>query len=231
MTIPTPIGILGGTGPLGRGLAARWAQGGLPVLIGSRDPARARALADEVRGWLDGSGAEVTGLPNDAVVDAAGLLAVTVPFEAQAALLGPLAGRIGHRIVISTAVPLTMAAGTPTPQSVPEGSAALQVARLCPGARVTAAFHTVGAGHLRRLSHPLDQDVVVTGDDDEARQVTLELVERIRGARAVDGGALAAAVFTEHLTPFLLQLNRRHHARVGLRLAGLPPQEPAPPPA
>ena len=229
MTIPTPIGILGGTGPLGRGLAARWAQAGLPVLIGSRDAERATALADEVRGWLGAGAAQVTGLPNEAVVDTAQLLAITVPFEAQAALLSPLAERIGRRIVLSTAVPLVMVDGTLRPLSVPEGSAALQVARLCPGARVTAAFHTVGAGHLRRLSSPLDQDVVVTGDDDEAREVALELVGRIPGARAVDGGPLAGAVFTEHLTPFLLQLNRRHHARLGLRLAGLAPQAPTAP--
>jgi hypothetical protein len=111
--------------------------------------------------------------------------------------------------------------GAPYPLTTEAGSAALEVAQRCPGARVAAAFHTVSASTLERLESTLDEDVIVTSDDATAKELAIHLVGTIAGLRPIDGGGLANAHFSEALTPFLIRLNRIHHAETGIRITGV----------
>jgi NADPH-dependent F420 reductase len=215
------VGLIGGTGPLGRGLAARLAAAGLNLRVGSRDPQRADEVAASVQARVGSGRGTVVGASN---LDAAAfgqLALLTVPYEAGAALLAQMEGRLQGRVLVSTAAPMEFRRGTPYPFTPEAGSAALEVAQHCPEARVVAAFHTVSASTLERLESTLDEDVIVTSDDASAKDLVIRLVRAIAGLRPVDGGGLANAHFSEALTPFLIRLNRIHHAETGIHITGL----------
>ena len=217
------IAIIGGTGPEGRGLATRFALAGHAVVLGSRDADRATAAAAEVRHRLAVHGriGPLSGATNaEAVVDAA-LVVVTVPFEAHRATLEALAPVLAGTIVIDAVVPVRFERG-PRPVDVAEGSAAEQAAALLPGARVVAAFHNIAAETLLDPSHVLHEDVLVAGDDAEAKAIVSALVAEIASLRAVDAGPLRFARFIEGLTVLLIGINGRYKIRGGIRIAGLP---------
>ncbi|MDA8394944.1 MAG: NADPH-dependent F420 reductase [Candidatus Dormibacteraeota bacterium] len=215
-----PIGIIGGTGPLGTGLALRLAAAGLKVQVGSRDSARAGEVAGRLNSRLDGTGAEVSGGPNHEVA-ALALVVVALPYEAVRTTIPGLAGELAGKVVVSTAVPMSFASRGPEPLHPEAGSAAEELAELCPESRVVGAFQTVAAGQLLDLGLLLDEDVLVGGDDREARREVAELVQRIAGLRAVESGPLTTCRYAEGLTPLLLRLNRLHHAQTGIRITGL----------
>ncbi len=166
-------------------------------------------------------GARVGGAANSEVARACEIVVASVPYQGAAALLGELRAALAGRVVISTASPLQFVEGTPVPLAVEQGSAAEEVAAICPEARVVGAFHTVSASSLQRLDRELDEDVLLTGDDSLAKQAVKRLVAAIPKLRPVDAGGLAASRYTEGLTPWLLQLNRLHHARTGVRVTGI----------
>jgi hypothetical protein len=215
------VGLIGGTGPLGRGLALRLAAAGVEVLLGSRDRGRAQEICDALSPSLPSETGSIRGLANELVAVQAGLVIVAIPYEATAATLPPLAAQLTGRVVVSTAVPMEFKAGIPHPLRPAAGSATQEVALLCPGAKVVGAFHTVAARQLQKLERQLDEDCLVTADDDAAKQEVLELVGRITGLRPVDAGGLESAAFSEGLTPFLLRLNRLHGGHTGIRITGL----------
>lgn len=215
------VGLIGGTGPLGRGLAARLAVAGVTVRLGSRDPQRAEEVATTIQARVGGSRGKVVGVTN---VDAAGsgeIALLTVPYEAGAELVTQLREQLQGRILISTAAPMEFRRGVPYPITLEAGSAALQVSQRCPGALVVGAFHTVSAANLEELDLPLDEDIFVTADDAEAKELVTRLVRTITGLRPVDGGGLMNAHFSEALTPFLIRLNRLHHTETGIRITGV----------
>ena len=213
------IGFLGGTGPEGRGLALRLALAGYPVIIGSRDSARAD---DAVRRMEER--AAVTGVraaTNDRVADDADTVFVTVPYDAQAGLLEPLAGALSGKTVVCTVAPIAFVDGQPTAVQVPEGSAAVQVQRLLPGSEVVAAFQNVSAVDLWAPARTLEGDVVVCSDHPQSKERVMALAERIPSLRAVDGGPLGNARYVEQLTALLLSINRIHKTRTMVRFVGL----------
>jgi 8-hydroxy-5-deazaflavin:NADPH oxidoreductase len=222
--VASPIAIVGATGDLGFGLALRLAQAGVPVVIGSRDAARAAEAAARV---LDNvPGAEVTGLANPDAVAAADLVVLSVPFASQAATLKSLkdAWREGA-LLLDVTVPLATAVGGRATRSIPvwQGSAAQQAAELVPaGVRVVSALHTVSAAHLADPRYELGEDVLVCGDDADAKRQVCELIGRIPGLRPVDCGKLEMARLTEQLTPLLISINARHKVSAGIRIVGLP---------
>jgi 8-hydroxy-5-deazaflavin:NADPH oxidoreductase len=220
MFVTQTVGILGGTGGLGKGLAARLARAGLEVIIGSRAPERAEAAAADIVDWLDGQDVAVRGAGN---LEAAGadLVVVSVPFEGLAEALEPLVDTLQGKIVISVVNPLGFDEQGPHPIPVAEGSAAEAVAALLPGARIAAAFHSVSSVALQQLDQPMDDDVPVVGDDEEAVARTIELAERIEGMRSFPAGPLRLAAPLEALTPVLIVVNKRHKCHVGLRLSRL----------
>jgi len=211
---PITLGFVGGTGPEGTGLALRFAAAGHPVIIGSRDAGRAQEVAARLSGGIKGE-------ENAQAVSATHVVFLTVPYPAQAGLLPSLAEAIGSRVVINTIAPVVFEKGRPRPVAVPDGSAAQEAQRLLPNARVVAAFHHLSAKHLANLSHPLEGDVLVCGDDREAKQAAMELVRELRELRPVDAGDLAYASVLESVTALLIGINRRYRTESGVRITGL----------
>ena len=219
------IGILGGTGPEGSGLAMRWAGAGEHVIIGSRDAQRAAESAKILRARL-GSDAKIDGTDNPSAVAQCDVVVLTVPFSGQAALLKQLkpCWKAGQ-ILIDTTVPIAAAVGgTPSRMlTVWQGSAAQQTRELVPATvAVAAAFHNVSA-ELLSQDGPVDCDILVCSDDDTAKQVASELAAKIPGARPLNGGKLENARIVESLTALLIGLNLRYKVRTaGIRFTGLP---------
>lgn len=213
------IGVLGGTGPLGGGLARRFAAAGVAVVVGSRDAAKGDRIAAEI--LADVPGAAVTGTDNAAVAEQSDVLVVAVPYEGHADLLRSLAPQLAGKIVVDAVNPLGFDKQGPYALEVPEGSAAQQAAVLLPDSRVTAAFHHVSASLLLDLSVPaveLDVLVLGEGEDREATDTVQALAELIPGVRGVYGGRLRNARQVEALTANLIAINRRYRAHAGLRI-------------
>ncbi len=219
------IAIVGGTGPLGLGLASRWARAGETIVIGSRDAARAQRAAEEIRSQC-GPGVNVTAATNAEAVAVADVVVLTVPFEGQAALLKDLKSSFRPgAVVIDATVPLAASIGGRATRTlgVWQGSAAQQAAELLPDhVKVAAAFHSVSA-ELLKGEGPVDCDVLVCSDDQQARETASELAEKIPGVRAVNAGALENARIVEQITALLITLNIKHKVHsAGLRITGLP---------
>lgn len=219
------VAVVGGTGALGFGLAVRWAIAGVPIVIGSRDAGRAVEAAAKVRERAGGG--EVTGLENEEAAAKASTVLLSVPFRAQSENLANLRYALQPQtILIDATVPLAAAIGGRATRSlgVWQGSAAQQAEEMAPrGVTVVSAFHTVSAAALSDPSHPLDEDVLIVGDDRKAKDDVGDLVKRIPGLRPVDCGELEMARIIEQLTPLLISVNKRHRVKhSGVRLTGLP---------
>lgn len=219
------IGIVGGTGPEGSGLAARWAAAGEHIVIGSRDANRAAETTKILRARL-GSDARIDGAENAAAVEQCEVVVLTVPFLGHAALLKQLKPHWKPgQILIDTTVPLAAAVGGAPSRmlSVWQGSAAQQTRELVPtSVAVAAAFHNLSA-ELLAPSGPVDCDILVCSDDDEAKRVASELAAKIPGARALNGGKLENARIVESITALLIGLNVRYKVHTaGVRFTGLP---------
>lgn len=217
------IGIIGGTGALGGGLARRWLAAGVDVAIGSRDVGRAEAAADAMRDELGDVAGRVRGLGN-ATAAALPVVVLAVPYEGLDAVLEPLVDVIDGHILVSAVNPLTFDANGPYNQRVEAGSVAEVIAARLPGARMTAAFHSVSSRELERLDRPLQDDVPVVGDDEEAVATVVDLANRIEGVRAYAAGALRMSASLETLTALIISINQRHKARAGLRFTRLEPR-------
>ena len=202
------IGFIGGTGPEGRGLALRFCMAGEQVLIGSRDPDRARQAASDVQANTDNG--KVSGTSNEEVAQRSDTIFIAVPYLAQRPTLTDLMDSLDGKIIVSVVAPLSFSKGVASALPVPDGSAALETKALLPGSTVAAAFQTISAHDLLEANKPLDSDVIV-----------MDLAGKIAGVRAVDGGGLANAGYVETLTPLLLNLNRRYKARSAIRITGI----------
>jgi NADPH-dependent F420 reductase len=219
------IGILGGTGPEGSGLAYRWARAGEHIVIGSRDAQRAAETAAQLRARIGGS-AQIESTNNAAVIAQCEIVVLAVPFSGHAALLKQLKSVWRPRtVVIDTTVPLAATVGgAPTRMlGVWQGSAAEQTRELLPTeVSVAAAFQNLGAVLLAG-DEPVECDVLVCSDDEKAKQVAFELAGKIPGARALNGGKLENARIVESLTALLIGLNIRYKVHgSGIRFTGLP---------
>src|ERR1700733_14907466 len=223
-TTARTIAILGGTGPVGTGLALRWARAGETIIIGSRDAHRAQEAADGIKEII-GDQARISGMENSAACAAADILVLTVPFEGQAALLKQLKPAIRPgSILIDATVALAAGVGGRASRTlgVWQGSSAQQAAELAPkGVAVVAAFHNLSA-ELLNGDEDLDCDVIVCSDDPNALQLTRGLAAKIPGVRAIDGGKLENARILEQITALLVGLNIRHKGHGGIRITGLP---------
>jgi NADPH-dependent F420 reductase len=213
------VGVLGGTGPLGGGLARRFAAAGVAVVVGSRDADRGARIAAEI--LADVPGGTVTGTDNAEVARLADVLVVAVPYEGHAELLRGLAGVLAGKIVVDAVNPLGFDRHGAFALDVEEGSAAQQAAALLPHSRVTAAFHHVSAPLLNDLSLPtVDMDVLVLGEgeDREATDTVQALAELIPGMRGIYSGRLRNARQVESFTANLIAINRRYKAHAGIRI-------------
>lgn len=210
------VGVLGGTGAQGRGLAIRWAKAGLKVVIGSRNAERAQQAADEIK---EIAGGDVTGADNAGCAAASDLVLAALPWEGHADTLKSLQSELAGKIVIDCVNPLGFDEKGPYALPVEEGSAAQQAEQILPDSRVTAAFHHVSAVTLADLAvDHVDLDVLVLGDDREATDTVRELADVIPGVRGIYGGRLRNAHQVEAFTANLIAINRRYKAHAGLRI-------------
>ena len=218
------VGVLGGTGPQGRGLAVRLAAVGQRVLLGSRDAQRAAEVAGQVAeraAAAAGPGVEVsvTGGSNVDVAGAADVVIVAVPFGGHADTLRELAGPLAGKVVVDCVVPMGFDELGAYVLEVAEGSVAQQAAALLPEATVVGAFHHLSAVLLEDLSRPaLDGDVMVVGDVRAATDLVQALAGRLPGMRGVYAGRLRNAGQVEALTINLVSVNRRYKAHAGIRI-------------
>ncbi len=214
------IGFLGGTGPQGRGLGLRLAQAGHPVLLGSRSQERADEAVAKVAAKVPDL--PVEGAANDRVCAEADVIIVTLPYDGMAPTLEAVADQIGDKVVVCCVNALAFDERGPHPVSVPAGSAAEECQQLLPSARVVGAWQNVSAVKLGRHAEPVEVDVLLTGDDDEAVEVVAGLVEEIPGMRAVKAGPLRLSRPIEEITAVLLAVNRAYKIHAGVTIAGLP---------
>jgi 8-hydroxy-5-deazaflavin:NADPH oxidoreductase len=222
-----PIPIIGGTGALGYGLAVRWARAGQPLVIGSRKPERAAEATVRLRAAVPN--AEVEGLENTEAAGRGPIVFLTVPFRAHSETLNNLRGSLSEgQIVVDCTAPLAAAISGKATRTVGvwQGSAAQQAEEMTPdGVTVISALHTLAAPTLTGGAE-LDEDVLICGDRKADKARVAELIELIDGLRAVNAGALEAARIVETLTALLIGINARYKTHTGIRITGLPDDDP-----
>lgn len=213
---PISIGVIGGTGHLGSALASRLAKAGYPVTIGSRDAERAQIVAQELSVNLPRA---IGGASNEEVAEKAQLIIVSVPFVSQQSTLLALAGKLKNKIVVDTCVPL-MPPKVMRVQLPEEGSAALRArALLDESTRVVSAFHNVAA-HKLATDEQIECDVLVFGDDKDARDIVVRLANDV-GLRGLHAGALANSAAAEAMTSILIFMNKTYKVDgAGIRITG-----------
>ena len=215
------IGIIGGTGPAGRGLAIRSAAAGHRVTIGSRDEERASGVAQRLVDELPEASLMIEGATNEEAALGRDLVIIATPWEGAVATVKALAPSLEGAIVVSMVNALTKEGREMLPLYPPRGSMAAQIQAALPGSRLAAAFHHLPASEMENLGSGLEADVLVCGDSDEARALTIELTNSITGLRGIDAGSLAQASPIEAFTAVCISMNIRHRAHSTVRIAGL----------
>lgn len=206
------IGVLGGTGEQGRGLARRLAMAGHAVTLGSRDATRAQAAADEI-------GHGIAGASNEECAAGADIVIVAVPWDGHGELLAALAGALAGKVVVDCVNPLGFDKQGAFALTVDEGSAAQQAAAILPESRVVGAFHHISAVLLLdEAIETIDTDVLVLGDDREATDIVQSLANEIPGMRGVFAGRLRNCGQVEAMTANLISINRRYKCHAGVRV-------------
>jgi NADPH-dependent F420 reductase len=214
------IGIIGGTGPAGRGLAVRSASAGHRVIIGSRDEARAGDVAAGLKEVNEGLELEILGGTNE---QAAGgeLVVLATPWDGAVSTAKGLSAALADRVVISMVNALVKEGREMLPLYPPRGSMAAQIAAALPASKLAAAFHHLPAAQMEDLSSGLQADVLVCGDDPEAKATAIALIESLDGLRGLDAGSLAQATPIEAFTAVCITLNILHKAHSTLQMTGL----------
>ena len=202
------VAIVGGTGAFGRGLATRLRAAGDEVVVGSRDADRARATAEELG---------VAGADNSEAVREADLVVLATKAEAAVTTAEELADALGQTPLLCVASALQVDRSGARPVVSAE-SIAERVARAV-RAPVAAGLHSIAAANLG--AEAPDEDALVCGDDERAKELALELAGKLVAGRALDAGPLACARALEATTAVIVNLNRRYRARTGLRVTGL----------
>ena len=219
------IGIIGGTGPAGSGLALRMSVAGHQVVLGSRSKDRSEEKAAElVKQWPDYGLKFETGTNADAAE--CELIVVATPWDSTATIVGEHAEALRGKIVVTMANALVRVGKEFQPLVPPRGSIAAHVQAEIPGSRVVAAMQHLPAKELGNLNHHVDSDVLICSDFPEAIEVVSDLVTQIPGCRPLNTGRLSNALALEAFTAVLLQLNVRYKTRVAPILTGIPDVDP-----
>jgi 8-hydroxy-5-deazaflavin:NADPH oxidoreductase len=213
------IGILGGTGPAGRGLAVRLAAAGDEVVIGSRDADRASGIAKDLVDAWPGRDLSISGAANEETAGAE-VVVVATPWDSAVTTVTPLADALEGKVVVSMANALAKQGREFLALVPPRGSVAAAVQSALPGSLVSASFHHLPASEMEKLEKPLTADVLVCSDHPRATEATVAMVGRIDGLRAVDAGSLAQAAPIEAFTAVLITVNIRHKVHAAVELSG-----------
>ena len=211
------VGILGGTGPAGRGVALRLASAGVDVVIGSRDTSRAIDVAKSLHARLDG---DIKGSSNE-VAAVCDIVVVATPWDSAVATVTTLRAQLAGKIVISMVNALTREGRELLPLYPPRGSMAAQLAFALPESRVVGAFHHLPAAQMQDLDSGLAADVLIFSDHADALDHIVDLVNVMPGLRAVAAGSMSLASPIEAFTAVCISVNIRHKAHSYVKLAGL----------
>ena len=215
------VGVLGGTGPAGKALAARLASMGVQVVVGSRSQERAQKACSSIGERWPARLLPVEPGDNAAAADA-DIVVLATPWEAAALTAASLAKQLDGKVVVSMANAVTRMGDDFEPLVPPRGSVAAHVQAAVPGARVAAAMHHLAARAMADLDLPVESDVLICSDHRSAWEVTAELVDLIPRLRPLDAGSLSNAAPVEAITAVLLQLNSRYHTReASVRFTGI----------
>ena len=209
------VAIVGGTGNLGSALALRLGAPGVKIIIGSRDAEKAKKAVENLKPSLRAG--EMIGTTNQEAVKDANFVVIAVPYEGQAQMVQDLKGQVAGKIIIDTVVPLNK-----VKPFVPAAGSALQEAQQILGdeAPVIGALHNISAVDLGDVLSPLG-DVLVCGDNAEAKQKLMEIIQRI-GATAYDAGPASNAYVIEVLTGVIIALNRKYKSKHGsIKITGI----------
>jgi NADPH-dependent F420 reductase len=214
------ITIVGGSGALGAGLAKRWARKGHQIIIGSRDEKRASEAASRLN--IEAGTKSIVGMENKEASENGEIVVLTVPFSNHMSTLSLIAPALDNKILIDVTVPLV----PPKVRTVhiPEGGSCAKAAQefLGKAVRVVSAFQSVAATHLDDLEHEIDCDVLVCGNDPEAREVVVELASDA-DMKAWHAGVIANSIVAEAMTSSLIFMNNRYKIDgAGLRITGKP---------
>lgn len=216
------VAFLGGTAGQGFGLALRFCKAGINVIIGSRSTERALEAASNIRTIL-GNNVKVDGMLNEEAARTADVVFLTVPLVGLIPILKAITNDVNGKVVVSVVVPLEAEiGGAPRPIRLWSGSVAELVAEKLKNSKVVAAFHNISAEALNDLEKPVECDVVVCSDHEDAKQLVMQLAEKIDGVRAIDGGPLRNSRYVEEFTALLIFLDKRYSVKFsGLRFAGI----------
>ena len=214
------VGIIGGTGPAGRALAARLASAGIDVIIGSRSVQRAEEIVAELVGKWPDHQLDIVGAENHRAVDAE-IVVIGTPWESAAAMAASLSEQLADKVVISMANALIKIGDELQPLVPARGSVTAEVQASAPRALVAAAFQHLPSKHLGDLTYPIESDVLICADHPQATKAVADLVSQVPGLRPIDAGTLAAAAPVEAFTAVLASVNIRYRARSAVRLTGL----------
>jgi NADPH-dependent F420 reductase len=214
------VGILGGTGPAGRGVAVRLAQAGIEVTLGSRESERAVEVAAGVVDKWSSLTLPIKGADNEGAA-AADIVVLATPWDSAIATVRALREPLAGKVVISMANALVKEGREMLALIPPRGSVAAAVQAALPKSLVAAAFHHLPASEMENLQSGLEADVLVCSDHPDATATTLSLIEQMSGLRPLDAGSLSQAAAIEAFTAVCITLNIRHKAHSTLRMAGI----------
>ena len=214
------IGVLGGTGPAGRGLAARLASVGYEVVVGSRSVERGEETCAALRDEWPSFDLAVKGGSNKDAAEAE-VVVVATPWDGAVPTVCSVADQLEGKLVISMANALVRIGTEFQPLVPPRGSVAAALQAALPTSFVSGALHHVPAKELGAIDHPVEIDILVCSDHASATEQTCELIRAMPNMRALDAGALSTAAPIESFTAVLLQLNTRYKTRAGLKITGI----------
>ncbi|MCC7558693.1 MAG: NADPH-dependent F420 reductase [Methanobacteriaceae archaeon] len=220
------VAIIGGTGDQGFGLALRFVQAGLDVIVGSRDIKKAENTVNIIKNMIKGDEMHIQGMTNEEAAEQGELLILTVPLQAQVVSLKSIKEYVDEKILVDATVPLeTCLSGKPNRYvDLWEGSAAERAAGLLKDkdVKIVSAFNNISSASLINIKEDIKCDCLVSGDHEDAKVEVMKLAEKIPGVRSIDCGPLENARIVEKITPLLINLNMRNKIKLaGLRITGL----------
>jgi len=207
------IALLGGTGDIAEGLVLRWSKVGHEILIGSRSDEKAKGIAGEYTETLSKLGVKsnIQGMPNADAARRAEVVIISIPHEHAASTVAQIRDSFTNQIVVTPVVSMVKKGKVFMYSPPPQGSCALEIKEALPeGVRLVSAYHNLPAKELSKIDQDLDYDVVICGDDEEAKAVVKRLTEEMPNLRVLDAGPLEVSMMIEAITPLIVNLNMRY---------------------
>lgn len=206
------ISLLGGTGDIAEGLVLRWSKEGHEIYIGSRSQEKAEGIAAEYIEKLKALGIEpkIHGMANADAAKHSEVIIISIPPEYAASTIEGCADSITDQIVVTPVVSMKKEGKTFLFDPPAQGSSAEEIRQALPAtAKLVSAYHNLPAKELAQIDEDMDYDVVICGDDEEAKEVVKDLTEQMKNLRVLDAGPLAVSPMIEAITPLIVSLNVR----------------------